>query len=400
MTSRTAATLAVAFALGGCHRTGDVSLQEIDAQVRAMERAAVERTLLSLFPDREGWIILPGVTSARRGASSWFLEAYRVVAPDSLPADSWTRFVRGGERVELVEVNGSIDAPMRTEPAGFRGLMVSFVAAGVEAHAVLVDQEGMRWVLWYEAVHEGTDSCPDSIALRVAASLAGSGRPPSTDGLSPGCRFYPPVPDEAIPPESLLTMARRGEAPRPKWLPHGEVIVPDITIGRRLVFAAPPDPLHNLEPFLLQRRLDAIRGPRIVLSRTRSDPLPPGTYLWAVSTQGQARAIRVGSASDESLPCAGHSVVFFGRPVRAAGTLRVAEGGGMEADAFPGEYGLSPFVARSAEAARAFGTLFFPRLGMLLTALPGPDEGASWPALRGVAASSPCVWAPSPHGVR
>ncbi|MBN1423901.1 hypothetical protein JXA88_05025 [Candidatus Fermentibacteria bacterium] len=382
-----------------CHGGRGVTLGQIEAELAAMERRAVERTLMSLFADEEGWLVLPGVGSGIGSPPKDFLGAYRVVAPDSLPNDAWNRFLRSFPSVELLEVSGSSVSPQRTRPVGFRGMSVRFLASGVESVALLLDPAGMRWVAWYEMAHAACGNAHpaalDSLGLEVAWYLAGGGVPSDHHDVPPEALFYPPVPEPAVEPELMWEAALEASTLQLKGLPGELPITPDVALGRRIVFGAPGDPLLNQEPFLLQRRLDALSSRRVVISRARPLTLDPGTYLWAVSTMGQARVVSARSEAGRA-GCPGPSAVFFGRPLMGAGTIRVHESG-MEADAFPGEYGLSPFSPGCIEAAGQSGLLFF-RLGHLLAMLPGPDDGATWPALRTLPSQPPCGWREGPPG--
>ncbi|MCU0613215.1 MAG: hypothetical protein MUE60_15700 [Candidatus Eisenbacteria bacterium] len=403
MRPRITAACLLAVVTVACHPGRGMRLDEIDAEIHAMERRTVERTLQTLFPDDEGWIILPGIDADGfpAGLAPW-LSAYRVVSPDSLPRDSWYRFLRGGPSVELMEVTGALSDYQRVRPVGFRGALVRFTTGGAESAILLVDPRGMRWVAWFEhAAAVMGETMPeelDSLGADVAEYLDGGGLPPpGGDCVPEPAWFYPPPPPVVEPPAHVWDRAIRGATPKIEGLAASDFERPDITAGRRIVFSAPPDPLANDEPFLLQRRLDNSQAPSIDNLRMSFPDLPPGEYIWAVSELGQARAVAVPAGweqNGEGPRCTGPSVLFYGRPVLGAGGLRIAEDGSVEADAFSGEYGFSPWSSRSIDAARRCGAHAFPRLGRLLAVLPGPEQGAAWPALHTLPSGPPSWWAP------
>ncbi len=376
------ATLLVLVCLSvGCHRRA-LGVGDVIAQVHAMEQAVIERTLRAAFPDEEGWILLPGMLACPIPELSSWWHAYRVVAPDSLPADAWSRCATVGEPVEILEVWGSRTVPQRSSPGGFRGVMVRFLVRGVPAEAMIVDPPGMRWVAWFEQAailhaDEGVDL--DSLGMEAFVSVR-QGAPMPPCGFR-GQGAHPVARVAAGEIWAALEASARG-------LPHpGGRLETDVTAGRRLIFGAPQDPLENDEPCMLHERLASVGDRRMVISpRT---PLPPGHYLWAVSTLGQARAVRL----DEIPPEApvGPSAIFYGRPVRAAGGLVIREEE-CEAHVFCGEYGLSPASGHSLALARDAARKLWPRIGHLLAALPGPEQGARWPSVRLLPPSPPAWW--------
>lgn len=365
------AALVACLTVGACHRRPPSPMEDLGEAIASMERTVVAQALLRIFPDEEGWLVLPGLDGAGVGT---FLGGYRVVGPGPVQTEWWTRFLRAG--VEVEEVVGSATLPQREPVPGFRGLFLRVAVRGVEACVVLVDEDGMRWVAWYEGmVNRGREAVAEGRGLEVAKLMAQGA--PLPHGVL-----------DSIPPPRWSSRELWEQARRAPWRLKG-LPAPPFWVDERawhvLVGAAPQDSLVNVEPVLLDRMLAALRGRRVVLRADGSPALPQGFYVWAVSTLGQARAAPVDSGT-----CSGPSALFFGRPVKAVGTLVVHPDGNVDLDVFPAEYGCCTTCGEGLHRVSSWAHLG--RAGHLLVHLPRPGSGKPGIRVGPVLNPWPCAW--------
>ncbi len=400
-----------------CHRAGGLTLAQLEAQLKDMEAQAVGEALRDLFPASEGWVVLPEAPKPHSWPDSlrFWLEAPRVVCHDSLPPDAWTRFLGRPGQVEFVDVTGYLATPRNQTPMGFRGFVVQFKVKGIESTALLVGSTGMRWLVWleYASGFPGTVMYPgelDSLGLAVSGWLASQPEERETMSLPVGffseVGLFPPCPATCVDQNTLYETALRHSMTGGAGM---EGLRPDLEAGQRIIREAPSSLLQHQEPFLLQRRLEMMENagwPGFHLSYAAVRGLESGIYLWAAGPFGQVRAMAIERADSlpESALSIGPSVLFYGRPLRGVGTFSIESGPsgsyGREIDAFPWEYGLSPYVEGSLQMFH--GEIFFSRIGWILGFSPGPREGYSWPHLRTLPGENPSLslWLPIPENGR
>lgn len=396
-----------------CHRAGGLNLAQLEAQLKAMEAQAVGEALRDLFPASEGWVVLPGVPIPHSWPDSlrFWLEAPRVVCHDSLPPDAWTRFLGRPGQMEFLDVTGYLATPRSQTPMGFRGLVIQFKAKGIESAALLVGSTGMRWLGWLEYV-SGLSGIAvssgelDGLSMTVSGWLAS--QPEERESMSLPAGFFsevglfPPCPVMCVDRNTLYETALRHSMAGGAGM---EGLRPDLEAGQRIIREAPRSLLRHQEPFLLQRRLEMMENagwPGFHLSYAVVRGLESGIYLWAAGPFGQVRAMAIERADSlsENVSSIGPSVLFYGRPLRGVGTFSIEAGPsgsyGREIDAFPWEYGLSPYAEESLQMAH--GEMFFGRIGWILELFPGPREGYSWPHLHTLPGENPSlsVWLPIP----
>ncbi len=296
------------------------------------------RLLNSLFPDSAGYTVAGALDPQRPGKTDTDLlfQTARVVCPDFASLQRAIRTLKDNEELKIKKLRYDLDKPRSGDPAGYRGVIVTFGWQDQEKVAQILTFQELRWLLWaetllpYDAKSESKSSREYAIAVANYLDTVDHGYTsvdvprPKTFGLTDKYDLFAPLPDD-----SIIFPAGMTEISTP--FAHGiTAFVPTDSSLNQFKLLAPNDTFVDNDPALFQWQCRTFFSDGHKLSDikelTAKDfaQLDAGDYAFAVGMSGDIHYVKYTQPHGARWSQQLHGLLFPEEPILTAGDFAIS----------------------------------------------------------------------------